>query len=331
MKLGKLLISIVVVSLLVSMAIPMAAAPKPDKCTPWPECRDSGGEEPPADPVIAFRNYGTLAVMNADGTNRVQVFSGEGIGGAGISWSPGGDAIAFRYSGTVWRVDVTVVDGVPVGSNPMELFPEPYYAIRRPAWSPSPTGPLGDVIAFGDKDPVDKTIPTIETVSASGGTVQRLYTGVSGDHIFDLAWSPDATQIAFITVADGINKLFVLDIASDGATSATLRYGPVDFWLNDVDWSRTGNILTLWSRGPVVERSIYLLDLDDSSPTLEYLMDGHSPSWSPDDSQLVFGKPVYKRNGLRRGTDIWVYDFATEQDTKLGGGDYCDWSRAPSA
>ncbi|MFQ5906027.1 MAG: hypothetical protein ACE5JA_05585 [bacterium] len=36
------------------MSFPLVSAPPPDKCEPWPECKDGGEEPPPPIPATYF-------------------------------------------------------------------------------------------------------------------------------------------------------------------------------------------------------------------------------------------------------------------------------------
>ena len=51
-----------------------------------------GGNQPPANPAIAFIKNLALWVMNADGSNQTQIFNGAN---GRPSWSPDGHSIAF--------------------------------------------------------------------------------------------------------------------------------------------------------------------------------------------------------------------------------------------
>lgn len=320
MKLGKLLLGIVIVSLIVSMAIPMAAAPKPDK----PGGGKPGGEDPPADPVIAYRgrqgkDY-TLNVMNADGSNQAIVYRQYlGIGTA--SWSPDGSSIAVDvnvrrdgvYLTDLYRIDISIVDGVPQGSEPIVLAQDiDRYEV---AWSPA-----GDVIAF--KNTVNG-YKVIQTVPATGGTVETIYTAQEGYGIGSFAWSNDASKMAIASGSSGVGSIFILDL-SDG-TTRTVK-GPSTESGGFLDWARTKDVLAFYLIPTVGEAGIYLLDLTETSPTPELIWaDGtsRSPSWSPDDSQLVFETG----SGPKKGQQIAVYTFSTEEIEYHALGMHPDWCR----
>jgi dipeptidyl aminopeptidase/acylaminoacyl peptidase len=308
MKLGKLILGIVIVSLIVSMAIPMATAKKPPKPPP-------GGEDPPADPAIAFRGSkgprNTIVVMNADGSNQATVFSADSIGH--LTCSPNLNAVAAMvmvrrgndYSYDLWRIDISIVDGVPQGSEPIELTQDITYG---PAWSPQ-----GDVIAFTENLPNNDRILT---VPADGGSVQTIYTAPEGYNVASPAWNSDASKMAFVQGSNGHHSIMLLDL-SDGST--TTVYGPISDPMGFVDWARTKDELAIYGVG-----EIYLLDLTQPSPTPEVLLeDGapRSPSWSPDDSQLVFETTV------KRGRVVSVYTFSTEEIDYLANGMHPDWCR----
>jgi Tol biopolymer transport system component len=321
MKAKKLLLSIVVVSLIVSMAIPMAAAPKPDK--------PGGGKpnEPPADPVIAFNAGGgpnpRIDVMNADGSNQATVYSQHGLGIGQHCWSPDGSAIAVKisvkrdgvYLKDLIRIDISVVDGEPQGSEPIVLVQD--IASGGVGWSPN-----GDVIAFTQMVGDYKSL--IQTVPADGGLVETIYTAPDGYNVNWPTWNSDGTKMAFTQGASGQQgSLMQLDL-SDGST--TTIYGPNSDSIGFIDWARTKDVLAFYMIPTEGEAGIYLLDLTETPSTPEPLwVDdiSRSPSWSPDDSQLVFDT----RSGPRKGHQIAVYTFSTEEIEYYSTGMHPDWSR----
>jgi Tol biopolymer transport system component len=314
MKLGKLLFSIVVVSLIMSMAIPMATAKKPPK--------PPGGEDPPADPVIAYtgrqgKDY-TLNVMNADGSNQAIVYR-QYLGINQATWSPDGSSIAVQvnvkrdgvYTKDLYRIDVSVVDGEPQGSDPIVLAQD---TGKDPSWSPN-----GDVIAFVAE--MDGSNRLIQTITYDGGTVETIYTAPYGYNVHYPTWNSDATKMVFTQGASGQGSLIMLDL-SDGSTT-TINVPPSN-GIGFIDWARTQDVLALYMVTTAGEGGICLLDLTETSPTYEPIwVDGNprSPSWSPDDSQLVFDT-MYKR-------DVYtsVYTFSTGEIEHHARGRHPDWCR----
>ncbi|UCE37687.1 MAG: PD40 domain-containing protein [Thermoplasmata archaeon] len=325
MKLGKLLIGIVLVSLLVSMAIPMATAKKPPKPPP--------DEEPPADPAIAFIKVGkndALMVMNADGTNQVEVDSAGNL--YSPTWAPDGTSIAYTKNipHDLYTIEISVNEGEVQAGEPTLLCQDIQYSI---AWSP-----LGGEIAFIQKlyDPStgSERPRLIQTISLSDGSVDTLYTADEGHYLVDIAWSPDGTEIAFVdwtTAIDGKSYINILTIDSEEDPVTVYDYEQAG--IKDLDWSRSPDKLafTLW---PALDGSdgsaIYTLDLTQSNPTAQLVSGGESryPSWSPDDSQQAFSKPKRISGGGRvSGWTVYIYDFGTEQTEELAKGWWPDWKR----
>jgi Tol biopolymer transport system component len=292
------------------MAIPLAAAPKPDK----PPGGGKPPKDPPADPVIAFNAGGgpnpSIAVMNADGSNKATVYSQHGLGIGQHCWSPDGSAIAVQisvkrdgvYLKDLIRIDISVVDGKPQGSEPIVLVQD--VASGGHAWSPN-----GDVIAFIQKVGDYKRL--IQTVPADGGAVETIYTAPDGHNVHWPTWNSDATKMVFTQGSSGQQgSLMLLDL-SDGS----------------MDWARTKDALAFYMIPTTGDAGIYLLDLTESLPTPEALwVEGisRSPSWSPDDSQLVFDTS----SGPRKGQQISVYTFSTQEIEYYSTGWHPDWSRA---
>lgn len=323
----KICLSVLIACLMLSLTIPMASAPPPEKpCQPWPECRD-GGEEPTADPAIAYLmgNGGPIAVMNEDGSNQAVVFDPaeypdiiEVFGG--VSWSPDGATLAFScyYTGAkygLFLLDVTVVNGVPEGSGFRQIVSdEDCNACYHPAWSPT-----GDEIAV-ERNPNFVGPRTIFVVSPEGGPVETIYSlpyGVGALHF--TTWSSDGTRLAFWEKAYGVYSIKVLDRASLVVTHTLLEgqfTAPVD-----LDWARQGvDILAFanWGEDPA---RVYAVDID--TETLTSLTDGDTPSWSPDNSKIA----VRTWKGQRQNF-VSSYDIASGEYTELArSGSFPDWKR----
>ncbi|MBI2926481.1 MAG: PD40 domain-containing protein [Verrucomicrobia bacterium] len=265
--------------------------------------------KPPADPAIAFRRTvqdtrTELKVSNADGSNLAKIYTHTGAGLV-LSWSPDGSQIAFTGSQppapgfALWRIDVSVVNGVPVGSNTVKLLEGDY--LNYPAWSP-----LGDAIAFlsgGGK---------IESISPAGGPTAVIYDASAGRGVSSPTWSPDAARLAFIQG----DQVLVLNLATGEVTPVLSLGPPLD--LVTVNWARTSDRLAIQAEetvGAGYRRNIYLLDLV-SGDFVEVVSDSgfYSPvPWSPDDSKLAFRGRQGKLTTLDLNTGaLKEYSFVVE-------------------
>lgn len=242
---------------------------------------------PPADPAIACISNGTtskLIVMNPDGSRATTIHSSANYMGDGPSWSPTGTSIAYVDLGSIWRIDVAVVNGVPMGSNrTLLLWNDPAAPVTHysPVWSP-----MGDeIVAYN----VANSGGGLISIPAGGGPPSVIYSPPSGLYATYPAWSPDGAYIAFAETdlnVGGTNSIKILDRATGLTTTV---FGPQANNVQFLDWARTQNVLA-FSTWAAQGRSVYTLSLTPGSTPQLIATNGMSPSWSPDDSKIIFQK-----------------------------------------
>jgi Tol biopolymer transport system component len=280
-----------------------------------------GGKPPPepADPAIAYViGFAEIWVMDADGGNQTRIHEASAYLRE-LSWSPGGDQLAYCEGGDLWRMDVDVVDGVPRGSNATRLHESSGYMVTHPDWSP-----LGGEIVFGTRSTDGQNRTDIRMISASGGSAEIVYASPNGYEVSRPLWSPDGERLAFHEGTGGAGPSFRVLTLATGSVRTVLtgwQYG-----LDGLAHAHSKDVIAIQSGNNATGGKVFTLDLVSGDVTEHFGASG-SVAWSSDDSMLVFHS-LGRKYGLPDG--LWTYEFATGEMVQLArknAGRWPDWRR----
>jgi Tol biopolymer transport system component len=205
-----------------------------------------------------------------------------------------------------------------------------------PTEIPTPTKPLepaptmdtggsaegGEIVFYSERD----GNPEIYTMKPDGSDQHRLTFNSFEDS--SPAWSPDGSQIAFISDRDDpqpgkcfpncLYQLYVIN--ADG--SGEHKLVETEFATLHPDWHPDGTMLSFDAESNF-QGNIYLVNADGSDLHL-LIEDGFWADWSPDGSQIAFAS---KQNGL---VDIYLADADGSNQRRLTDNQrsnfFPDWS-----
>ncbi len=253
-----------------------------------------------------FSGNKEIWIADADGNGRRQITRNGSIN-LKPRWSASGTAITFTgyaagnpdayvadiAKGAIRRVSARA--GVNIG------------AMLRPA---------GDAIALALSSGGDTDIYTIDPYA--GREIARLTRSPGIDA--SPAWSPDGSQIAFVSERSGGPQIYVMN--ADG--SAPHRVTFAGSHNTDPSWSPKGDRIAFVGRDGGFDVFTVRTDGGGMTRVTQGIGDNEDPSWSPDGEYLAFSST---REG---GAHIWIAsadgDFQTKVTSGRGGYTNPNWS-----
>lgn len=277
-----------------------------------------GGGGTLVDPALVFVRSGNLFVSNANGTGATQIRSG--VGAAETTWSPDGMRLAIGTGNRIWVMnrDGTGAQAIATSSDMLPWL----------AWSPVLAPDGRSRIAFTSTSSATASAEVF-LVEPDGSNLQQLTFTPDVDE-GSVSWSPEAQRLAVCRERQSTWEMAVdvlaLAAAAGGGCQVVAEQriqqdtsGTAWFWW--VDWSRTGQRLAFvrWQ----LNGSRSILIADTSTPGQPQLLlpqatySQSHPSWSPDDTMLVF----------HSGTSVYRVLADGSSRTTLTSGEYPSWRR----
>jgi Tol biopolymer transport system component len=240
----------------------------------------------PDGPLSALTSYAvSLDPMLSD-------LAGNALGQVGetsftTAWAASEASVAYLAWGpdnvAIWRADFAGADLVDTVA-----LSEPGWGDIEGLWM-SPDGQR--VVMLADQDP--ETQPELELFASSlgGGPTTKVSEPASaGTSFWQVSWSPDSTQIAYIADPEGGGNYIVYLVAADGSGGQTLSTD--DVWPYYMSWSPDGTRIAWLRDGDyhlMVAPAAGGTPLDLSGITVATEVGGE-PRWSPDSTRMLYGE-----------------------------------------
>lgn len=200
-----------------------------------------------------------IVVVNADGSNPVNVTDSPATDDSDPSFSPDGSKIAFRRqagSGDPGEIYVIDADGTD-----LKRLTQNSAFDAEPTWSPDGTNVIFNEVIDGNNEIVQKDAGSTDPTSAP----TNLTNNAQNDN--NPSVSPDGT-IAFSRLNVSDYDVYVMNANGSGQTNITNNTNsttPVAAWDTQPAFSPDGSKIA-FSRGGLNSMDIYVMNADGSSP-----------------------------------------------------------------
>ncbi|MHC4470044.1 MAG: Ig-like domain-containing protein [Planctomycetota bacterium] len=289
---------------------------------------------PDADPAISYVSSTVkgktvtvkLMMMDADGSNPTEVYTGGLWAGGGAGWSPDATRLAFRSADHETRTEG--LHTVNVDGTGLAMLIEAKDG-RSPVWSPTEVpGVGGDKarIAFVARDLEPGSRPDIFLVDPDGSDLVRL-TNTPTLAEKSLTWSPSGERLAFKVYdfeTTEVNDLWgVYDFVTDTYEVKEHEGVLADAGVYQPSWAKTQESKIAWSVWAGTSYDIWVVDLDDPENPLQLTdtadKNEMNPTWSADDTEIAFGRSWQTNKGL--DYDIAVVSATDGSNLRVLAGD----------
>jgi TolB protein len=256
---------------------------------------------------IAFTDGGNIWVMNADGSNAVNITNDEElVGSDSPQWSPDGTRIATTFL-SVDNFLSSHIETMNADGTGRVALRRSALADQSPDWSPDGTRLVFSYYSeFGPEG--------IRTRNVNGTDVQPAGAG------WNPTWSPNGTRIAFNrppgpAPCPGCWGIYT---ANPDGTDVTEVYAAPGILVNP-DWSPDGRKL-VFSNG----REIYTINVDGTglARLTNNSVQDVNPGWSPDGTKILYAS-AEPPGGIR------VMNVDGSSSTFIGHGHEPDWQPIP--
>lgn len=186
---------------------------------------------------------------------------------------------------------------------------DPLLYYQFPTWSRD-----GSQLAFmGLSSAGPETESKLMVANTDDDSVKEIYSSKS-EHPIYLNWSPDNTNLSFISTNVSGQNMILQSIPSKGGDRAILDTGSPYYW----SWAPDGHVMIVHAGGAAASTPEHIAFLNVASSTVteqgldSTLASFQAPAWSPDGSHIALARQADKEN------QIVVTDATGENPKKVG-------------